>query len=536
MLNTLSAKIVAAIVGTLTIVLAASTYLTINSQSRSLIAAVQLSAERSSSFAKKALRQGMEENNQSNLWRTINDLGSEIGVERIRIIDKRGTIRYSTLGREAGTQVDMNADACVMCHGESTDITRTQSDQYVRVYMARSGHRVLGFINPIRNEKSCWTADCHAHSESQTILGVLDVQMSLEAIDAHIEKNTLQLIITSVITLAAVGFISAVFVLVGVHSPVKKFIAGIGQIASGNLRHRIVLNRNDEIGALSTAFNEMASELYEARRELLDWSEKLEEKVEQKTAELQSVREQVVHMEKMASLGKLSSMIAHELNNPLSGILTLAKLVRKRLDNKSQDPATVERVHKDLTLIADEARRCGDIVRNLLFFARAQPRSANACDLDEIIERSLRLVQHQINLQEIEVTHRRSSDQMVVHCDEGHIQQVLVALIINAIEAMPDGGSLKIETEAADDGARIRVADSGIGILPSDLQRIFEPFFTTKESGYGTGLGLSIVYGIIKQHGGDIQVDSKPGNGTVFTIHLPEQGPPLQDSENEDTA
>ena len=301
----------------------------------------------------------------------------------------------------------------------------------------------------------------------------------------------------------------------------KRFITGTKEIAAGNLQHRIAVDRRDELGELASSFNHMAKDLDGAQHELIDWSSTLERKVEQKTRELQTAQEQVLHMEKMASLGKLSSMIAHELNNPLSGILTLSKLVKKRLAAPEITPEKLAQMNRDLLLISDEAKRCGEIVKNLLFFARAHPSERSACDLHAIVERSLRLIQHQIDMQQISVIYAAPDPPVLVTGDESQIQQVLIAILINALEAMPDGGTLTIVARDAGDHSELEIGDTGIGIPATALPRIFEPFFTTKESGYGMGLGLSIVYGIIKQHGGDIRVTSEPGHGTTMTVTLP---------------
>ena len=517
----LSFKIIIILVVSLTVVLIGSTYLNIQTQRWHLTQAVQISAERASDFAKKALRHGMEVNNRPDIWRTITDLGVEPGIERIRIYDKKGVIRYSTLAAEVGRTVNISTDACIMCHGSSTEFIRTRSNQFMRLYEGPHGHRILGFINPIRNERSCWMADCHAHTSDQTVLGVLDVQMSLQDVDDHITSNINQLVLTTMLSIFAVALVSGLFVYAGVHKPVKRFIAGTKQIAAGNLQHRIAVDRRDELGDLAASFNHMASDLDTAQHELIEWSNTLERKVKQKTRELQTAQEQVLHMEKMASLGKLSSMIAHELNNPLSGILTLAKLVKKRLGAPEILPEKLEQMNRDLSIISDEAKRCGEIVKNLLFFARAHPSARASCDLQIIIERSLRLIQHQIDMQQIVAQVVPPETPVLVDCDESQIQQVLIAILINALEAMPDGGTLTLATRTVESTGELTISDTGIGIPSAELSKIFEPFYTTKESGYGMGLGLSIVYGIIKQHNGDISVTSEPGHGTVITILLP---------------
>jgi two-component system, NtrC family, sensor kinase len=528
----LSPKIVLILGVTLSVVLTVSTVISIEAQNSHLTSAVQVSAERASAMIKRGLHSGMLRNERETIWQLISNYGSEPGIERIRIYDKKGVIRYSTQQKETGTSVDMAADACTMCHGNSTDFQKTQSQQYVRVYDRASGHRVLGFINPIRNERSCWEADCHAHSPDQTILGVLDVQLSLADVDGYISSSTSQLLIAALLTLFIVVTASALFVYRSVHLPVARVIDGTRVLASGNLSHEIQVTSSDEIGNLAQSFNAMARDLARARKELLQWSETLEEKVEQKTQELRETQAHAVHMEKMASLGKLSSMIAHELNNPLSGILTYAKLIRKRLSQDEPNRERLDLAVRDVTLIADEAKRCGDIVRNLLYFARGQEGEYAECDLMDALRRCLRLVQHQIDMQSVTVDFAGPEIAPRIICDANQIQQVVLAMVINAIEAMPDGGTLAISLSFSSSHAFLRIRDTGIGIAPADLSRIFEPFFTTKEGGAGTGLGLSIAYGIIRKHGGNISVQSEESKGSTFLIMLPRvPAPPESEPE-----
>jgi two-component system NtrC family sensor kinase len=529
----LGSKIVFILGVTLSVVLGVSTVVSIRAQNDHLISAVQVSAERASSVIKRSLHAGMLANHQGAIEEAITSFGSEPGIDRIRLYDKKGVIRYSTAHAETGDAVDMNADACTMCHGTSSEFTRTSSNQYVRVYSGGAGHRVLGFINPIRNERSCWEADCHAHTRDQTVLGVLDVQLSLAAVDTYVFSSTTSLLVAALITLIIVMGVSAVFVYRSVHLPVQRVIEGTRVLAGGNLAHEIPITSRDELGDLAHSFNAMARDLDAAQRELVRWSETLEEKVEQKTRELRETQAHAVHMEKMASLGKLSSTIAHELNNPLSGILTYAKLVRKRLGAPSIDDTRAEQMARDVSLIADEAKRCGDIVRNLLYFARGQEGEYSATDLVDTIHRCLRLVRHQIDLMGITVDFTHTDAPPHVICDTSQIQQVILALLLNAIEAMPDGGAVSIALSFSPTHAFIRIRDAGSGIDPADLSRIFEPFFTTKERGAGTGLGLSIAYGIVRSHGGTISVQSEVGRGSTFLITLPRVPAPPADETTE---
>jgi two-component system, NtrC family, sensor kinase len=523
--STLSAKIILILAATLSLGLAASTYVNIESENGHLIKAVQVSAERSSNVIKRGLRRAMQQNQQSDIHASIAEFAKEPGIDRIRIYDKRGNITYSSKDYEIGAVVNASAEACTMCHGSASVFTKTNSDQYVRVYDSPHGHRILGFINPVKNEPTCWNADCHAHSPDQTVLGVLDIQLSLRDVDMYISSSTRSLLLSSLVTLVLVILAAAVFVYRGIHLPVKRVIQGTKRLAAGDFDHLVTVPTHDEIGELAQSFNTMADQLSEAQRELVDWSERLEEKVRQKSKELKESESQIVHMERMASLGKLSSMIAHELNNPLAGILTFARLTEKRLSQPDLTDAQRTTMTRDLRLIADEAKRCGDIVKNLLFFARGQEGVYSQCDIGDLIHKSIRLIQHQMDMQKIAVQTSLPDVVRRVTCDQNQIQQVILALIMNAIEAMPDGGTLTISFSFADQHASLDVTDTGVGIAPEDLQKIYEPFFTTKDSGAGVGLGLSIVYGIVKHHHGDITVRSALGKGSSFLVRLPVHQP-----------
>ncbi|MBN1447067.1 MAG: HAMP domain-containing protein, partial [Bacteroidetes bacterium] len=436
-IHSLSFKIIAIIFVTLFIVMTGVNYLHVEAQSTFFEHTIYLCAERASAFSKIALMRGMQENDREEISRTIEEMSAAPSIDAIRIYDKMGMIRYSSLREETGRIVDMRADACTMCHGEQTEFTETSSDQFVRIYQSPYGHRTLGLITPIMNRPTCSGAPCHAHAESQTVLGVLDVQMSLEEIDAQVTTMQEIILITSLITFLVLAGIAGIFIYFFVHKPVSALIAGTKALSAGDLSHTIELDRRDELGQLVKAFNTMSDELLHAKQELMEWSNTLEDKVAEKTQQLNKVQVQIMHMEKMASLGKLSSVIAHELNNPLAGILTYARLIQKRLRKRDIDEERCVTMDKEITLIADEARRCGDIVKNLLFFARGREGEYRQADLNEVIEKSIKLVQHKINLYDINLEVHLPPDTVLVTCDQSQMQQAVLAIIINAIEAMP---------------------------------------------------------------------------------------------------
>jgi len=263
----------------------------------------------------------------------------------------------------------------------------------------------------------------------------------------------------------------------------------------------------------------------------LAWTHTLEERVEQKTRELKRAHEHALHTEKMASIGKMAAVLAHEINNPLSGILTYAKLLRKWIDRQEMDHpektsdgrSRHQEICDSLDLIATESRRCGDLVKNLLTFSRTTPMNLQPTNLNPVIDRSLRLVQHQLDLASIQVQLQLDPDLPEILCDAAQIEQVVLALVMNALDALPQGGNIWITTSSSreQNWVRVVVRDDGIGIPPEILSHLFEPFLTTKETGRGVGLGLAISRSILERHSGSIEVESEAGRGTTFTVTLP---------------
>jgi two-component system NtrC family sensor kinase len=267
----------------------------------------------------------------------------------------------------------------------------------------------------------------------------------------------------------------------------------------------------------------MSVQLRAANEQVVNWAKNLEDRVDEKTSELRSAHEHVLHVEKMASLGKMAAVVAHEVNNPLSGILTYAKLLRKWVLSGQAGNEKREEAIQCLDLIASESRRCGELIKNLLTLSRTAPMNVQTTDLREVVDRCLLLVRHNLELVGIELQLKLAEDLPLVQCDPAQIEQVLLALIMNAIDAMPRGGTLWLEARRSrdDQAIEILVRDDGAGIPPDVLPQIFEPFMTTKENGRGVGLGLAISRGIVERHGGRIEVVSELGRGTAFTVSLP---------------
>jgi len=264
----------------------------------------------------------------------------------------------------------------------------------------------------------------------------------------------------------------------------------------------------------------MTRSLRATKRELDALMHGLERQVEDRTAALRSAQDQLVRTEKLTSLGQLSASIAHEINNPLAGILTFAKLTVRTLDQGPPDDATRRTLVKHLHLVERETERCSAIVRNLLDFARERPLALKDLNVRGVVEEALQLLGNQIQIQGV-VLEKRLAPVPLVDGDFGLLRQACVNVIMNACEAMARGGRLVVETALVEDGRWVELAfrNSGPGIPPDHLSKIFDPFFTTKER--GTGLGLSVVYGIVERHGGKIALQTEMGKGTRIMLRLP---------------
>jgi len=336
-------------------------------------------------------------------------------------------------------------------------------------------------------------------------LGVLDVQMSLATVDVDISRSRRQTILASVILVLSVLSVTGFLIFTLIRAPVHRLTEGTRAIALGNLDYTIPLQRKDEIGELANSFNTMTGELKRAREEL------------------ERIQSHLIQMEKMASLGKLSASVAHELNNPLSGTLTYIKLIQRKLSSLQLPSQQLSYFKEKMSLIAEETSRCGNIVKNLLLFSKKQIGEFVPVDLHQILDRCNRLVEHHLKLNKVSLNKAYQKGNPLIICDRDQIQQCILAILDNAVAAMPKGGTITVKTsfDSNSENVRVEIQDTGLGISSTDLPHIFEPFYTTKKDGKGVGLGLSVCYGILTNHNGKIDAKSTLGGGSTFIIELP---------------
>jgi two-component system, NtrC family, sensor kinase len=524
--HSLGGKLITLLVTTLVATFGLFGYLNIRLHRQHLETSTLTSAERVSDVIRRSTNYYMLRNDRQALYQMMRTIADEPGMVRVRVFDQEGRISYSSDPGEISHVVDKNAEACYGCHAQSQPLSRLNRPDRFRVYRASNGERVLGIVTPLENKPSCSNADCHAHPASQQILGVLDTSLSLARADTQLAQASRRMVAYTVFGLVVIAALCAVFVWKVVETPLKHLSAATEHLADGRLGFQISTNSRDELGDLARSFNTMSRQLHAANEEIVSWARTLEERVEQKTQELRTAHNQMLHAETMVSIGKMAAVVAHEINNPLSGILTYAKLLRKWLDQGEATGKHRQESEECLDLIARESRRCGDLVKNLLAFSHSAPMNPMKADLNTIVDQLLKLVAPKLEISGVQPQLDLDPELPLLYCDAAQIEQVLLALVTNAIDAMPRGGNLWLRTRLLSDGneEEIQVRDDGAGIPPETLPRIFEPFLTTKETGQGVGLGLAVSHSIVEAHRGEISVQSEVGRGTTFTVRLPLNG------------
>jgi two-component system, NtrC family, sensor kinase len=474
----------------------------------------------------KSTRLAMLQNKPSHVSKIIQDVGAQQDIEKVRILSKNGTIIHSSQTKEIGSQVDQEAESCLACHLDEKSLQESPLIGRPRFFTDQDGRRMLGSTAVIRNEPSCSNGGCHVHAEDQSVLGVLDIIYPLNKIDQTMRSNTFTIVGLSLGFVILAAFLVSFLVNRMVYLPLRDLEEGAHRLATGDLEKPIPVRSTDEFGQLAASFNSMTRALRKSHVELQDWGRTLEKKVEEAMRELHIAQAETVRSEKLASVGLLTAGIAHELNNPLTGVLTFSHLVRKQMPEGSPEA-------EDLDLVIHETKRCATIIRRLLKFAREKTPEKNFSDLNKLIEDTARLIEQPAQVDDIEIILELDEHLPAVWIDEDLISQVIMNILVNAQHAIEGEGSITIRTRVDDvykksepggeavPMVEISVIDTGCGIAEADLQRIFDPFFTTKGVGKGTGLGLSISHGTVAAHGGEIEVESKLGAGTVFRIYLP---------------
>jgi two-component system NtrC family sensor kinase len=422
-----------------------------------------------------------------------------------QIVDKIKETVYENVtyaNKDIGTATIFQDDVRISTNVRNQDGSRaigTRVSQEVYNQVVRSGKPWIGRAYVVND----WyiTAYEPIRNIYHKIIGILYVGV-LEQKYVDIRQQSV-LIFLGIMLVSIVGASSLAFVLSKrIYTPIERLARASKEITGGNLDARVEHASNDELGDLAGTFNTMATTLEKRDKQLKEFA-----------------KSKIMESERLALVGQLAANVAHELNNPLQGIVTYSHLMLEKLpeDNGAIAPS--------LERIVTQANRCRDIVRGLLDFSRQRKPDKTITNLNSVIDECIRLVENQAIFHNIELNEELDPDIPRIILDPSQLQQVMLNLIINAAEAMEEDGVLTIKTEhiPADHAVKISISDTGCGIPEENMDKLFDPFFTTKEVGHGTGLGLAISYGIIREHGGYLEVESEIGKGTTFTVYLPMQ-------------
>lgn len=481
------------------------------------------------SIVEGSLYKSMLENDKSELQSTLDIINTISGIDEVNMYDDRDSLVYSSFPQDSTDHSNPN---CLMCHQDMSSLFPRKEKAYRIIEMKSectmnendNGHRHLLIRSPILNERSCYTSACHYHSENDEVLGSLIIKMPLSDLDETVERSSTKFFILATITTILLIITLIFFTREKIKNPLFEILKASQSVAGGNRDTRLEIKPNqlDDMRMVSTAFNEMLDNLQAAQIELQNWSQQLEYKVQKKSEELGAAQNELIHIERIASLGKLSSSVAHEINNPLSGILVYTKLIQKQLSNPEVTPEKKAAALKHLKLIESETKRCGEIVRGLLEFSKKEQEDFESKHVHKILQETFDLMTHPIKIANIGFINEFRAKSDLVFCSPNQLKQACVAILVNASEAVKINGEISIRTSNPDDDhIKIDISDNGIGIPGDDIPHIFEPFFSTKRETSGIGLGLAIVHGIVKTHNGKIGVESELGKGTTISIILP---------------
>lgn len=419
MLNSkIGLKLTFGVVLTVLVVIAIFAFFNIQSENKSLLTEVERHAHLFSDHLKADMGYDMLHNDRKRIQDGIRRIGRQETIDGIRVFNKAGEVIYSSDPAEIGLMVDMEATSCYRCHLTDTPVKLLKEQEHMRIFRTDpDSPRQLGIINPIYNEKSCWSAACHKHPEEQTVLGVLDVTMPLTKVDENMRRSQVAIVVFAVSAIIILSVIIGFLVRWWIDRPVQDLLTATRQIAGGNLNYRVKVKTEDELGMLARSFNTMTDNLTEARLQLFQ-------------------------SDKLASLGRLAAGVAHEINNPLTAVLTNSSYLLKRSQGQ---PEVVD----DLKVIVSETIRCREIVKSLLDFARQTTPKKRKADINEIIHRAATVIQNKLTIGQVELVMDLDDSLPKVTVDANQIQQVFINLMVNSSDAIGEnGGTIKVTSRA----------------------------------------------------------------------------------------
>lgn len=505
-----------------------SGYINLHTEKKQLVETMILGADQLSRSITSATWHAMLDDDRKAAYQIMQVIADKQGVDRIRMYNREGRMVFSTDPGEQPTLAKLESEVCAGCHRKDLVLDRPTKDGRVRYSKSPAGVKTINMVAPIYNEPSCSNAACHAHKASTKVLGVVDVGLQLDPVQKQTRAITLQTVAWTLLEVAIGAAFVILFTKRFVTTPIQKLIAGTKEVSEMELDRPITIGAarsSQEVDELVDSFNRMRERLKVAVAELNDMQATLESKVDERTQQLKAAQKKLVQSDRLATLGQLAASVAHEINNPVSGVLNLSMLLERLMASGSYPAGREAEFRKYLSMISIETARVGRIVSDLLAFSRRSKPQRAPADLNKLVRTTIGLADHKLKLISAEIVLDLQETLPLVECDSSQIQQVILNLVLNGAQAMQPrgGGKLAIRTRLIpqEQSVELSVQDTGEGIASENLSKIFDPFFTTKPEGKGVGLGLAVLYGIVKAHEGEVEVVSQRNEGTTFTVTLP---------------
>jgi two-component system, NtrC family, sensor kinase len=520
----LAQKLILSLTVIVIIVASISGFFSVQAQEGQLLDAMILGADQLSNGITSATWHAMLADDRNAAYEVMQTIAAKQGINRIRIFNRDGKIMFSTKPEEA-QQVEKSDEPCSPCHSTLHPLAKVDIPSRARIFRNPDESRRLTMITPIYNEPSCSQAACHAHPTKTKVLGVLEVALDLDRVDKELANVRNRVFAVTGFEILLIALFIIFFTRNFVDIPIRKLIEGTRAVSAMQLDKPIDVKASQELSELARSFNTMRERLKQSIDENDQFTQSLETKVEQRTAQLKAAHQKLLQSDRLASLGQLSASVAHEINNPLSGVLNLSMLMQRILKDDGIPATRIEEFRRYLSQVVNETSRVGHIVSDLLAFSRRSKPLSGLADLNRIVHATLSLVSHKLKLMNVEIDLHLENDLPKFRGDASQMQQVVINLVMNGAEATLSKGHGKVTitttSNKKDNTIVLEVKDSGDGIPQENLSKIFDPFFTTKGEGKGVGLGLAVVYGIVEAHQGEIEVRSIPGEGTTFAVTLP---------------
>ncbi len=460
---------------------------------------VVLDAARFSETVTRSTKWSMLHYQPESIQAIIDTVGDQQGIEKLRIFNKEGLIMYSKDPAEVGHVVDMRAEACYACHAEDKPLVRLPLKARTRFFESR-GVRLVGMIDPIYSERSCWTDECHAHPPERKVLGVLDIGLSLRDVERRVNENITWTIVFAISLFLGISTILGLYILYFVNRPIKLVVKGAEAMARGERIPPIKVRTGDELTTMAQAFNEMSEKVRLREMSLLQ-------------------------AERLAAIGATVASLAHNIKNILNGLEGGVYVVNAGLEDGNQ-----QEFQKGWEMVQRNVVKISELSHDLLTYAKERKPVLTHAPLNEIVLEVLEDLTPKAESFNIDLKNDLDQEMGVVWIDREAVYRSILNLATNGIEACSERKSSKkmqvmIRTRRMDPHrVRIEIRDNGVGMDQETQSKIFTTFFSTKGS-KGTGLGLLAAQKVVNEHGGRIMVASDLGQGATFTIFLPDRPP-----------